>query len=244
MKYHRTFLTVMTLLLTFSAAQSQVLISLLLGDKLNSGKIEFGLEGGASFLNMTGLPHSNSLNTWNLGFYFDFVTKNPKLFIHSGVLVKTKMGASGIAPYSVNNPAVDDLFSEGSVTRSINYFNVPFLLRYRFYSYFFVEGGIQLGLRYTAYDTLTQAVYESDDLQFKYAVKDNFARLDAGGEGGVGYKLRKGTGMTISAKYYYGFVDVDKVTPGSQKNTAIYLNLSIPIGKAKAAEKRKNQAAK
>jgi hypothetical protein len=195
-------------------------------------------------LNMTNLPHSQSLNTWNLGFYFDFVTKNPKLFIHSGVLVKTKMGATGITPYSVGNAPVDDIFSDGSVTRSVNYFNVPFLLRYRFYDYFFVEGGIQLGLRYTAYDTFKRDVYESDDLEFKYAVKDNFARLDAGGEGGVGYKLRKGTGMTISAKYYYGFVDVDKVTTGSQKNTAVYLNLSIPIGKAKAAEKRKNQGLK
>jgi len=29
--------------------QSQVLIALLLGDKLNSGKIEFGLDGGLNY---------------------------------------------------------------------------------------------------------------------------------------------------------------------------------------------------
>jgi hypothetical protein len=38
------------LLLFANAARTQVLISILLGDKLNSGKIEFGLEGGATGL--------------------------------------------------------------------------------------------------------------------------------------------------------------------------------------------------
>jgi hypothetical protein len=35
-------------------------------------------------------------------------------------------------------------------------------------------------------------------------------------------------------KYYYGLVDVNKAMTGIQTNSALYLNLSIPIGKAKA----------
>jgi hypothetical protein len=38
------------LLLFANAAKSQVLISILLGDKLNTGKIEFGLEGGGKLV--------------------------------------------------------------------------------------------------------------------------------------------------------------------------------------------------
>ena len=35
--------------------QSQVLISLLLGEKLNTGAIEFGLEGGINWTQISGL---------------------------------------------------------------------------------------------------------------------------------------------------------------------------------------------
>jgi hypothetical protein len=67
-------------------SRSQVLISLLLGDKLNSGKIEFGLDGGVNWLTMSNTPNAKYLFDWNLGFYFDFKMKNPHLFIHTGVL--------------------------------------------------------------------------------------------------------------------------------------------------------------
>ena len=50
---------------------SQVLISLIFGDKLNSEHIEFGLEGGANFSNLQGVS-SDFKSNFNLGFYFDF----------------------------------------------------------------------------------------------------------------------------------------------------------------------------
>ena len=88
-------LTVLTLTISMTA-KSQVLISLLLGDKLNTGKIEFGLDGGVNWLTMSNTPNAKYLFDWNLGFYFDFKMKNPHLFIHSGVLVKSKMGTTGL----------------------------------------------------------------------------------------------------------------------------------------------------
>ncbi|MBL7865332.1 MAG: PorT family protein, partial [Cyclobacteriaceae bacterium] len=45
---------VITLTLPVSV-MGQVIISLLLGDKLNSGKIEFGLDGGVNYSSMKGL---------------------------------------------------------------------------------------------------------------------------------------------------------------------------------------------
>ncbi len=95
-------LTVLTLTISMTA-KSQVLISLLLGDKLNTGKIEFGLDGGVNWLTMSNTPNAKYLFDWNLGFYFDFKMKNPHLFIHSGVLVKSKMGTTGLDPYSLSN---------------------------------------------------------------------------------------------------------------------------------------------
>jgi hypothetical protein len=231
-----SLLTIAILLLITSTAQSQILISMLLGDKLNSDKLEFGMDGGVNFLNISNLSNSKSLTNWNLGFYFDFKL-NPKLFIHTGVIVKSNMGTSGLSPYSLNNKDLDSTFAGGTVDRKISYFNVPVLIRYRFIDYLHIEGGIQLGLRTKAFDTFKKSIYSEDDVTFKYATKDNYTRLDAGGVLGIGYKLRKGTGMTLSARYYFGFVDIDKVAAGSQRNSAMYLSASIPIGKAKTENK-------
>ena len=72
-------------------AQSQVLISLLLGDKLNSDGLEFGLEGGINWTNISGMETKNFARKWNLGFYFDIRMKN-QWFLYTGVLVKASMG--------------------------------------------------------------------------------------------------------------------------------------------------------
>ena len=236
-------LTVVFVFALQSASQGQVLITLLLGDKLNSDKLEFGLAGGVDFLNMSNTPDAKMLTDWNLGFYFDFKL-DQKLFLHTGVRVKSKMGTGSLEPYSLNNMVLDSAFYGGNVDRKINYFNVPVLIRYRLVDYLHVEGGIQLGLRYTAFDKFSNTIVEEDDLQFTNSIADDLARLDAGAQAGIGYKLKKGTGMTISADYYYGFVDVNKVLEGSQLNSAIYLDLSIPIGRAKAAKKEAEKAEK
>lgn len=236
-------LTVVFVFALQSASQGQVLITLLLGDKLNSDKLEFGLAGGVDFLNMSNTPDAKMLTDWNLGFYFDFKL-DQKLFLHTGVRVKSKMGTGSLEPYSLNNIVLDSAFYGGNVDRKINYFNVPVLIRYRLVDYLHVEGGIQLGLRYTAFDKFSNTIVDEDDLQFTNSIADDLARLDAGAQAGIGYKLKKGTGMTISTDYYYGFVDVNKVLEGSQLNSAIYLDLSIPIGRAKAAKKEAEKAEK
>src|SRR5215217_2165088 len=98
------------LLMINPSARSQVLISLLFGDKLNTGKIDFGLDGGINWLNMSNTPNAKYLFDWNLGFYFD-IKMQEKLFIHTGVLVKSKMGTSGLNPYPLATNALDTAFA-------------------------------------------------------------------------------------------------------------------------------------
>jgi len=232
-----TAIMALSMILIGTTANSQILISLLLGDKLNSGKIEFGLDGGVNWLNQTNTPEASRLFDWNLGFYFDFKMRNPHLFVHTGVLVKSKMGASGISPYDLDDAFLDSVFVGGTVDRKINYFNVPAMLRYRFVNYFHIEGGIQLGLRYTGFDVFQKDFYEKKDLRFLNDVKDDYTRLDAGGLAGIGYKFKKGEGITISVRYYHGLVDVNTALAGAQQNSALYVSASIPIGKGKAEKK-------
>lgn len=68
-------LLLLFMLFSIAQARSQVLISLIFGDKLNSPFLEFGLEGGINLSDISGLESSGTNPGFNLGFYFDFRSK-------------------------------------------------------------------------------------------------------------------------------------------------------------------------
>jgi hypothetical protein len=235
---HKKFYILLVIsLLSINISKGQVLISLVLGDKLNSDKLEFGLDGGFNWSNISNLENANVQRNFNLGFYFNIKMKE-KLFIHTGVIVKSPMGVKGLNPYSLNDPELDSVLAESSVSRKLRYFNVPVLIKYKFYDQFFVELGPQLGLLSKASDKFSTEVYEKEDLSFTNNVKDDYKKFDAGITGGIGYQLMKGTGMTFGIRYYYGLMDILKDNPGTaQKNRSFYLYASIPIGAGKKSDK-------
>jgi hypothetical protein len=235
----RAILLLLFFAFSFVPLKAQVLISLLLGDKLNSGKIEFGLDGGINFPDVRGLPESEMRGLFNLGFYFDVKLKNPQWMVHTGVIVKSTLGADKLPVYSLNNPDLDNAFANGEVRKRINYFNVPIEMKYVFKNNFSVEAGIMPALRAKAFDVFTNEIKDKDDLEYKLDIRDQFHRLDFGLMGGLGYRLMGGNGMNLTVRYYYGLVDItiDDSTP-DQFNTSLYLSVGIPIGATKAKERR------
>lgn len=213
-------------------ARSQVLISLLLGEKLNTGKIEFGLTGGYNRSDLMGFDNSKGLNNFNLGFYFDFTLKK-NWYLYTGVLVKSRMGASGIAVYPLGDPELDSAMIGAEVTRKLHYFHVPVFLKYRFKNHFFLDGGIQLGLLNKAVDEFINTIYEKNDLVFTNDILTQYKRLDAGIEAGIGYKLMKGAGMNFGLRYYYGLVNINKEGEDKAYNSSLYFYAEIPIGTQK-----------
>ena len=231
MKSIKRIATILLLLLLAAPARSQVLISILLGDMLNTGAIEFGLTGGFNQTYMLETEGSKGLNNFNLGFYFDIrLKKETTWFLYTGCLVKSNMGASNIDVYSVNDTYLDSVMANGSINRIIQYFNVPVTVKYRFKSNVFVLGGAQLGLRYKARDEFTNSISNKDDIVYKHVTKDNYNRIDAGLTAGVGYKFRYGVMMNLGARYYYGLANVFREGHGYAKNSALYLFAEIPIG--------------
>ena len=229
----KKYLVALTFLFCNSSANSQVLISLIFGDKLNTGKIEFGLDGGLNWTDVKGIDKAENLLGWNLGFYFDIKLADTSWMLNTGVVVKENLGAENIPVYSLNDPELDNLFSDGgSVTRKLNYFSVPIMIKYKFENNIYVKAGVQLGLMYNGYDTFIKSVNAEDDLQHEVKIKDQYHPLDAGVAVGFGYRLLSGDGMNIGAQYYYGLIDVriDDSSP-SELNQAFYLNVGIPIGK-------------
>ncbi len=220
------------LLLCAYALHAQILISLIFGDKLNSDKLEFGLDGGLNWSSIQGLPNSKSLTGFHLGFYFDIKLKNPQWMINTGVIVKSPMGAGDLPVYSLSDASLDSAFSGGSVKRKLRYFNVPVMMKYKFKNNIYVKGGIQLGLRSKAFDEFTNKVIDDKDLEYNLKIKDQFHPLDAGLVGGIGYRLMGGNGMNIGIQYYFGLIDVfiDDLSP-NQYNRAFYVAVGIPIGK-------------
>jgi len=220
------------LLFFVNAARTQVLISILLGDKLNSGKIEFGLDGGVNWSTIKNLDGAKSLTGFNLGFYFDFKLKNPSWMLNTGVIVKSNMGADELPVYALGDPDLDNAFSGGKISRKINYFNVPIMMKYTFSNHIFLKAGTQLGLRYKAFDEFKNSVNDEDDLKYKLDIKNQFHPIDAGLAFGAGYRLMKGNGMNFGVQYYLGLIDikVDDSSP-DQFNRVLYLTVGIPIGK-------------
>jgi hypothetical protein len=229
-------LLVVALLLCIQSVNSQVLISLVFGDKLNSPKVEFGLEGGANFSTISNLEEAKNRTDFNLGFYFDFMLKNPSWAINTGVIVKSTLGANGLPVYLLNNTELDNAFAGGHVDRKINYFHVPIMMKYKFDNNIYVKAGAQLGLLGKAFDEFKNN-YDSEDLEYKKNIRDQIHVIDAGLAIGAGYRLMGGNGMNIGVNYYHGLVTVMKGDSNpNQYHRSFYVTACIPIGKGKAAK--------
>lgn len=218
------------LVFCYSAADSQIIISLLLGDKLNNPGLEFGLEGGLTISNVSKLETKKSLNALGLGFYFDIKLKN-QIYLNTGVYVKSTYGSNYLTDNDLSNLGISKAPYSGNYKLKINYFYVPILIRYRFKNHFYAEMGPQAGLRYNSMVEFNDDV-DGLDIRIRTNNKNKIYAIDAGFTGGIGYILRKGTGMTIGVKYYYGLAHVIKDVSGS-KNSSLFIKLNIPIGREK-----------
>jgi hypothetical protein len=230
-------IVLLLLLATFTVTvNAQVLITLLLGDALNTPKIEFGLSGGLTHSFISTIENSEGMNTFDLGFYFHLQMKNNS-YLSTGVHVKSSMGAEGMPVYSMNDPNFDVIYQDGTLTKKIPVFSVPILFHQRFNQRWYIEAGPQLGLIHKPVDIFEVGTLDGD-LTFKLDVKDQYKHIDAGLLGGVGYKFNKQPkSMSAGVSYYYGLVDVSNNPNYQIKNSAIYLFMKIPIGVASKESK-------
>lgn len=230
----KKYLVIVFLIVSSYQANSQVLISLLFGDKLNSPGMEFGLEGGVNFSHISGLESNARLSSFNLGFYFDIRINDP-WYLYTGLLVKSRLGTNKLSNADLEFLQTDVYQGKGDYSQELNYFIVPALARYKLKNRIYLEAGPQFGLLHKAWVEFNSDV-EGKDARIRQYNKDNINRLDAGLTGGMGYQLIDGKGMTIGIKYYVGLVDVYKDKPGT-KNNSVFLKVNIPIGAAKAEAK-------
>ena len=207
--------------------QSQVLIALLLGDKLNTGKVEFGLDGGLNYATIGGMESNTWTRNLNLGFYFDIRMKE-QWFLNTGVLVKSNFGLDDLTDGDLEFLNATTYDSDGEYRQRISYFMVPALAKYKFENNMYLEFGPQFGLMYDAYIEFNSEI-DGNSARIREKNKDAINRFDMGLSAGAGYRFLKGMGWTLGARYYYGLLDVYKNRSGTNVNS-LFLKLNVPIG--------------
>ncbi len=233
-KHSRNCLLVLFLFLCGITAHSQVLISLLFGDKLNQDGIEFGLDTGFNWSEISDLESSSSLRTFNLGLYFDIRIKDPWYF-YTGALLKYNMGHDELTDEDLAFLGITPFSEEGNYAQRINYIAIPLLARYKFRNRIFLEGGFQVNFKTKAF---VEFISETDarDIEVKEFNKGAIKDVDAGLSAGLGYSLSPGKGVSLGLRYYYGLVDVYKDRSGT-RNSTWFLRATIPVGAKKAKQR-------
>jgi hypothetical protein len=209
----------------------------LFGDKLNSEKLEFGLDGGFNFSQMSNFESSKMLTNFNLGFYFDILLKN-QWYINAVVLVKSNVGLNKL---SQNDVAILDpptIYSDsGTYSQRISYFHVPVTIKYRFKNHVFINAGPQFALR-TKAQLKFDGEKDNKTVEITTDNRDLFTRMEVGVIAGVGYKLKQGKGMNVGIKYFHGLTDIFKDDSFNSKNRSFYVSVGIPIGRGKVNEEK------
>lgn len=230
----KRLIIILSLLLANQLAHSQVLISLLLGDKLNSPNLEFGLEGGFNYTNIHGFDDTELLRNFNLGFYFDIRMKE-NLFLYTGVQVKSSFGMENLSEQDLEFLEVELEPIDGNYKQKVNAFMVPILANYKFKNHIYVEAGPQVGLVYNGWVEFSSNI-DSREVEIKDYNDDLLNWFNGGLAFGTGYRLMKGKGWTVGVRYYQGLTNVFKHKSGTT-HSSLHFKVNVPIGAGSLKEK-------
>src|SRR5262245_22171293 len=96
----KKFLALLIATFLLTTCHSQVLIALLFGDKLNTGKLEFGLNAGLNISDITGMESGEARTGLNLALYFN-IKISEKFSIHPEAIPKYSGGVKKMKPYPI-----------------------------------------------------------------------------------------------------------------------------------------------
>jgi len=195
----RAFLFAIMLLAAAAPARAQVLIGYLFGEKLASKTFNMGFEVGMNFSDLDGLGDSERLNRPVFGLFADWRFSE---HVHFGgaVLPIAGRGASGLAPVATGDPAFDAQTADAKMERSLNYVEIPLLLKWapKREEGFRVGAGPSLGFVTGAHDRYDAGSYVLER-------ELDTPGLDFGISGEVEWRFKV---LSIAARYTEGMTDL------------------------------------
>jgi len=119
----------LVLLLVSAPADAQVLLGYLFGEKLASPTFNMGFEVGANFTNLDGFPDAERSNRPVFGLFADW-RFSENFHFGAAVLPIASRGANELAPVPTGDPDFDAQTGSGTMSRSLNYVEIPLLLKW------------------------------------------------------------------------------------------------------------------
>ncbi len=221
----RRILVLSIFMLFTYAAQSQLLIALLFGDKLNSEKLGFGLNAGVNVPFTHEIDNSKTWPSLELGLFFD-VRVHDNFIFRPEIYFNRVYKISGLSPYNVADFTLDDL-SEYKLQRQISSMGIGAISSTRVFKYLYFDFGLDGMLLTKAVDKFyIKEDVNSIELNHNFTKKVN--RIDFGINAGFSYRLHQGKGVTITGRYRYAFGQYDYALP-THNLSGFYFTAGIPI---------------
>ncbi len=233
---------VIFLALLFTPFQSQgqaAILALIFGDKVASEQFNISLELGGGFANYSNLQGSEFAGTT-----FDFgIGLNKKFsenFYFTPAIYFVSRRQAQVSSYDLSsgNADLDALFTDDKTRINFNYIDIPLIFSYQTNSgKMRFSGGAQLSFRGNVSADLT-----ADEGTFTQDFKPYTNSFDWGPIAEVAYNfegMRKGKGLIVRARYYYGLNDIfkDNFTTSSVRNSGFVVMLSLPFVTDEIAKK-------
>ncbi len=216
------------LLIFCSRGYSQVLIALVFGDKLNNDKIEMGIQLAAQGFQFTGIDDRPDIG-FSFGAYLD-VKMSERCIISNYFMFKSPKGGKRIPEAYWIDPSDGTLPDDASARRHLSYLELTPMFRYLFNQSWSVAIGPQLAVNTKATDIYQK---KDDDGTYTYRahVRDHITLMDAGISLDLQWRLMKGKGLRINARFAQGLVNVFKNDElPNAKNQTYLIGVGIPIG--------------
>jgi len=224
-----------SLLLLSHFSNGQILWSLLLGDKLNSNSLTFGLHGDYSWNSIYGIDHEKAYRAFNLGMFFTYHF-NEHWHIDAELMAVEKRGADHMELYSLEDDSLNAIFSGGYLNRHINYIGIQSTFQYLHRYGIFIEAGPMLFLRTKSYDIIIKDSGD-DELTLKKNIDDEINRWMYGVQVGLGYRIFGARQVSIGMRYDVNLGSFTKNDNQSYSLNSWGLYCNFPVGVAKKKKK-------
>ncbi len=219
-------------------ANSQALIALVFGKKLETDRLKLGLFIGEQGSMITG-ANTTAFRpnlSFAVGAYTDIkIGKTDKWLLQNYLVFKSPKGASGLDVDSealTTDPQI--LANMDMIERDITYFQITPVMRYCFNRTWSLGAGPYMGFKMAGND-IYSAEEDDGNLSYKMKMKEKFTTVDFGFAFDVQCRLMKGNGLQLNLRYEQGVVNIYRSDTGLKgRSMAFHIGLGIPITRAKA----------
>lgn len=229
----RTRVTLLAVILfagVVQPARAQVLIGLLLGDKVSSQRFHLEFNVGANLANLSGIADTKVNSGFMLGLGGEWRFAG-NFMLQPELLPFYNAGAKNMPPGGLDiPPPLDTLVTDKQAQRNLSYFVIPVLLKYGALGrQLHIGAGPQIGFLTSGTDVFRGVI--ENQITVDEDIGESLNSTDAGLVFNLSYKLSPSYGTGINLRYYVGLTDTIRDNIGDAVyNRVLSIFISVAIG--------------